>query len=69
MSEAEPTIAEMLTAVNVAIMTIAVKGQSYTIGDVRYDRANLSALKELKKELLQQVRAGSGSIRLGDFGG
>lgn len=47
--------AELLAQVTAAIAAIATTGQSYTIGSRSLTRANLTELRELKKELEAQV--------------
>lgn len=47
--------AELLAQVTAAIAAIATTGQSYTIGSRSLTRANLTELREMKKELEAQV--------------
>ena len=57
------TAAEMLQQVNEAITNVLVGGQSYQIGSRKLTRADLSALRTLKKELQAEVSAeGESSI-------
>lgn len=49
------TPAEMLEAVNAAIMNIAIGGQSYRIGTRSLTRADLKQLYAMKNDLMAQV--------------
>ena len=51
------TPAEMLEAVNAAIMNIANGGQSYRIGTRSLTRADLKQLYAMKNDLMAQVAA------------
>lgn len=51
------TPAEMLEAVNAAIMNIAIGGQSYRIGTRSLTRADLKQLYAMKNDLMAQVVA------------
>ncbi|MBO5573371.1 MAG: peptidylprolyl isomerase [Clostridium sp.] len=51
------TPAEMLEAVNAAIMNIAIGGQSYRIGTRSLTRADLKQLYAMKNDLMAQVAA------------
>ena len=51
------TPAEMLEAVNAAIMNIAIGGQSYRIGTRSLTRADLKQLNAMKNDLMAQVAA------------
>jgi hypothetical protein len=64
MSTTDPTVSEMLTEINCAIMRV-LKKQSYRIGDIEYTFADLRTLREMRKELLQNSR--TAIIRLGDI--
>ena len=70
MSAENPTVAELLTAVNAAIYALVTrKVSSYTVDGVTYNYHDLKALRELRKELREQSRTSSGSIRLADISG
>lgn len=64
-AEEQFTASQMLSQVNQAIMNIMVGGQSYQIGSRKLTRADLSALRAMKKELEAQVNA-EGSSELLD---
>ena len=49
------TAADMLQEVNNAIYAILVGGQSYKIGSRSLTRANITELRNLKKELEAQI--------------
>lgn len=49
------TPAEQLQKVNQAIYKVLVSGQSYRIGSRQIDRANLSVLYAMQKQLQSQV--------------
>lgn len=51
----ELTPKEMLLAVNKAIYTITVGGQSYSIGSRSLTRADLSTLMQLKNSLINDI--------------
>jgi len=63
-AEEQPTASEMLGQVNQAIMNIMVGGQSYQIGSRKLTRADLSTLRDMKKELEAQVNAEGNSSLL-----
>ena len=66
MSETE----EQLNNVNKAINSILLTGQSYSIGDKRFTKADLKELRSLKKELkkdLLRERKGYTGINVADF--
>lgn len=48
------TTAQMLQAVNQAIHDVSVGGQNYRLGSRSLTRANLSELKNLRNQLLQE---------------
>lgn len=60
------TTAEMLDAVNKAIMAIAVGGQSYKIGSRQLTRADLKQLYAMKNDLTAQLAAENTSGLLDD---
>lgn len=62
----EITAESMLKEVNNAIFNVLVGGQSYKIGSRRLTRADLSMLREMKKELEAQINAESESCLLDD---
>lgn len=62
----EITAESMLKEVNNAIFNVLVGGQSYKIGSRQLTRADLSMLREMKKELEAQINAGSESCLLDD---
>ena len=53
----ELTPKEMLAAVNKAIYTITVGGQSYSIGSRSLTRADLSTLMQLKNSLISGIES------------
>lgn len=68
MSITDPTSAELLTAVNAAILSLlSGKTKSYSIGDRTYVYRDISDLRELRKSLVAECRATGGTIRLGDI--
>jgi len=71
MSTEDPTAAELLTAVNAAILDIvAKKFSSTTVNGQTYTRQDLGQLREMRKELKKEVRSGSNSsVRLADISG
>jgi hypothetical protein len=70
MSESDPTAAELLTAVNAAILNlIANKFKSQTIGGRSYTRFELDELREMRKQLQMEVREPGSVVRLGDISG
>ena len=58
------TPAEMLEAVNAAIMNIAIGGQSYRIGTRSLTRADLKQLYAMKNDLMAQMAADNRSSLL-----
>lgn len=62
----EITAESMLKEVNNAIFNVLVGGQSYKIGSRQLTRADLSMLREMKKELEAQINAKSESCLLDD---
>lgn len=57
------TTEELLGEVKTAIRTVLVGGQSYKIGSRQVTRADLSQLRELKKELEQELAStGTGDL-------
>ena len=62
----EITAESMLKEVNNAIFNVLVGGQSYKIGSRQLTRADLSMLREMKKELEAQINAESESYLLDD---
>lgn len=55
---------ELLDQVRAAIVAVLTRGQDVTVSGKRYTRANLSELRELRKELEGEVRREStGGIR------
>ena len=71
MSAEDPTLAELLTAVNAAIYNLLTnKISSYDLNGISYTYHNLDDLKKLRAELKKEAAAGSGSsIRLADISG
>lgn len=68
MSEAEPTIMEMLTAVNAAIYALLTRRiESYTVGGISYKYHDLDKLRAWRKELLAESRTSGSLVRLADF--
>ena len=66
------TDAQLLAHVRKAILTVAIAGQSYTIGGKTYTRANLKELRELRAELTDLIDTATddsgGGIALVEFG-
>ena len=52
-----PTAKEMLAQVNAAITSVLAGGQSYKIGSRQLNRADLSKLYEMQRDLQAQVAA------------
>lgn len=52
------TAKEMLAQVNAAITSVLAGGQSYKIGSRQLNRADLSKLYEMQRDLQAQVAAG-----------
>lgn len=48
---------ELLQQVEKAIKTITVTGQSYKLGSRSVTRADLAELREMRKELMQEIAA------------
>lgn len=73
MSTADPTAAELLTAVNAAILAlVSAKFKSTTVNDRTYTRQDLPALREMRAELQTEVNAtttAEADNRLGDISG
>ena len=68
MSAEDPTPTELLTAVNAAIYALVTKRLSnFTVDGVTYYRQDLAKLRQMRSELMIEVRPASGSVRLGDF--
>jgi len=64
------TAAELLTAVNTAILNLLTGAyQSQTIAGRSYTRHDLGQLREMRKELQKETRAAGSRIRLGDVSG
>lgn len=56
---------ELLQQVRDAIEAVLTRGQDVSVGGKRYTRANLSELRDLRRELENQVRREStGGIRM-----
>ncbi|UCE67560.1 MAG: hypothetical protein JSU85_05985 [Candidatus Zixiibacteriota bacterium] len=70
MSEADPTAAELLTAVNAAILAL-VSGTvlSQTIGNRTYTKNDLDSLRQMRTELRRETTSRSGSMRVADVTG
>ena len=70
MSEADPTAAELLTAVNVAISTLLTRRvKSYRVAGVEYTYSDLSELRAMRRDLQQECRTTGNQIRLADMRG
>lgn len=68
MSEAEPTLTELLTAVNAAIYALLSRRvESYTVGGTSYKYHDLDKLRAWRKELLAENRTSGSLKRLADF--
>ena len=71
MSLTEPTAAELLVIVNLAISKLAAKTvASYSVGGTSYTLADLGRLRELRADLSREVNAAStgGGVRLVSIG-
>jgi len=67
MSVSDPTAAELLTAVNAAILALVTnKIKAYTINGVSYQYHQLPELKEMRKQLQLECRTAGNTIRLAD---
>jgi hypothetical protein len=68
---ADVTAAEMLTAVNTAILElIQGKAKAITAHDGRsFTYNDLTELRAMRTELQKEVRSGSSMVRLGDISG
>ncbi len=55
------TPAQMLTAVEYAIVMVSVSGQSYSINGRSFSKSNLSELKKLRDDLKAEVDAAASS--------
>lgn len=64
MSDERISNRELLSQVTKAIVAITTTGQSYSIGSRTLTRANLTELREFKKELEAQVSAENGASAL-----
>ncbi|HET7552189.1 MAG TPA: hypothetical protein VFK04_12935 [Gemmatimonadaceae bacterium] len=59
------TAAERLVTIDAAIDSILVKGQSFTIGDMTFTRADLAQLWRMRKELQAEAgRSTRGGMRV-----
>ncbi len=59
------TAAERLATVDAAIDKILTKGQSFTVGDITYTRADLPQLWRMRRDLqAETTRTGRGGIRV-----
>jgi hypothetical protein len=68
MSEAEPTLTELLTAVNAAIYALLTRRvESYTVGGASYKYHDLDKLRAWRNELLAASRPSGSLKRLADF--
>jgi len=70
---ADFTPAQMLKALNKAIIDVAVAGQTYSINGRSFSRANLTELKKIRDDIKAEVEAASTStgdtIVLADISG
>ena len=65
MPDTSETAAELLEAVNAAILEVLTRGQEVMIDGKRYTRANLADLRSLRDEIEQEAtREERGGIRL-----
>ena len=62
----EMTAESMLQEVNQAIFNVLVGGQSYKIGSRQLTRADLSMLREMKKELEAEINSDASSTLIND---
>jgi len=70
MSASDPTVAELLIAVNAAIYALVTgKAKVITINGRTYQYNNLDELRAMRAELKKEARITSGSIRLADISG
>lgn len=55
MSESDPTIAELLTAVNAAILSLVSRRvQKYRVGEIEYTYNDLDQLRQMRAELQKE---------------
>ena len=67
MSDENPTAAELLQAVNAAILELLQDGvKTSTINGRSYTRNEIPELRALRAELVRECRSTSSIIRLGD---
>jgi len=67
MSVEEPTAAELLVAVNAAILALITgKVKSYNIEGTGFTYNDLQELKDMRKQLQAECRPTGSTIRLGD---
>jgi hypothetical protein len=65
MPDSAETAAELLEAVNAAILQVLTRGQEVVVAGRRYTRANLNDLRALRDELAEEeIREERGGIRL-----
>jgi len=70
MSIDDPTAAELLTAVNAAILELITdRTKQFTVAGRVYSYNDLNDLRAMRTELQKETRSESGSVRLGDFSG
>ena len=70
MSTADPTAAEILTALNVAILALVTKKySSMTIDGRTYTYIDIDKLRAWRKELRAETRTTSNTVRVADVSG
>lgn len=70
MSASDPTVAELLTAVNAAIYDLVTKKyKQTTVNNKVYTRQDLQALRQMRNDLKMEARSRTSSIRLVDISG
>lgn len=70
MSAENPTVAEMLTAVNAAIYGLLQgKASSYSINGRSYTFHDLDKLRAFRSELQKESESGTGTVMLADISG
>ena len=70
MSVEEPTAAELLVAVNAAILALITgKVKSYNIEGTGFTYNQLDELRDMRKQLQAECRPTSSTIRLGNVSG
>ena len=70
MSSEDPTAAELLTAVNAAILALLTRRvKSYSIAGTSYTYHDVGELRTLRAELRKETRTAGSTIRVADVSG